>query len=71
MFKLVLEKDLNKSDNHNGVIIDLDPDILQRKVKWAFGRIITMNKARGDDGIADELFQILKDDDLKVLHSIC
>ena len=53
--------------NHNGVITHLDPDIIESKVKWALGRI-TMNKARGDDGIPVELFQILKDDAVKVLH---
>ena len=56
--------------NHNGVITHLDPDIIESKVKWALGRI-TMNKARGDDGIPVELFQILKGDSLKVLHSMC
>ena len=56
--------------NHNGVITHLDPDIIESKVKWALGRI-TMNKARGDDGIPVELFQILKDDAVQVLHSIC
>ena len=60
----------NDLDNHNGVITHLKPDILECKVKWALGSI-TMNKASGGDGIPDELFQILKDDAVKVLHSIC
>ena len=64
------KKDLNDSDNHDGVITHLESDILECKVKWALG-IITMNKASGGDGIAVELFQILKDDAVKVLHSIC
>ena len=62
--------DLNDSDNHNAVITHLKPDILESKVKWALGRITT-NKASGDDGIPVELFQILKDDAVKMLHSIC
>jgi len=57
-------------DNHNGVITHLEPDILECKVKWALGSI-TINKASGSDGIPVELFQILKDDAVKVLHSIC
>ena len=64
------KKDLHDQDNHNGVITHLEPDILECEVKWALGRI-TMNKARGGDGIPVELFQILKDDAVKVLHSIC
>ena len=64
------KKDLNDPDNHNGVNIHLQPDILECKVKWALGGI-TMNKASGGDGIPVELFQILKDDAVKVLHSIC
>ena len=64
------KKDLHDPDNHNGVITHLEPDILECKVKWALGSI-TMNKASGDDGISVELFQILKDDGVKVLHSIC
>ena len=56
--------------NHDGVITQLEPDILECKVKWALGNI-TVNKASGDDGIPVELFQILKDDAVKVLHSIC
>ena len=64
------KKDLHESDNHNGVITHLVPDILECKVKWALGSII-MNKASGSDGIPVEQFQILKDDAVKVLHSIC
>ena len=64
------KKNLHDSDNDDCVITHLEPDILERKVKWALGRI-TMNKASGGDGIPVELFQILKDDAGKVLHSIC
>ena len=64
------KKDLHDSDNHNSVIIYLEPDILAPKVKRALGSITT-NKASGGDGIPVELFQILKDDAVKVLHSIC
>ena len=64
------KKDLHNADNHNGVITHLEPDILECEVKGALRRI-TMNKASGCDGIAVELFQILKDDAVKVLHSIC
>ena len=64
------KKDVNDPDNHNGVITHLDPDTLECKVKWILGSI-TMNKASGGDGIPSELFQILKDDAVKVLHSIC
>ena len=64
------KKDLHAPDNHNGVITHLEPDILECEVKWALGSITT-NKASGDDGISVELFQILKDDAVKVLHSIC
>ena len=64
------KKYINDPDNHNGVITHLEPDILECEVKWALGSI-TMNKARGDDEIPVELLQIPKDDDLKVLHSIC
>ena len=64
------KKDLNDPDNHNDVITPLEPDILEREVKRALGSI-TMNKASGDNGIPVELFQILKDDAVKVLHSIC
>jgi len=64
------KKDLHKPDNHDGVITHLEPDILKGEVKWALGSITT-NKASGGDGIPVELFQILKDDAVKVLHSIC
>ena len=64
------KKDHHDPDNHNGVITDLEPDILECEVRWAL-ESITMNKASGRDGIAVELFQILKDDAVKVLHSIC
>ena len=64
------KKDLHYPDNHDGVITHLEWDILECEVKWAFGSI-TMNKASGGDGIPVELFQILKDDAMKVLHSIC
>ena len=64
------KKDLHYPDNHNGVITHLKPDILECKVKWALGSITT-NKASGGDGIPVELFQILKDDAMKGLHSIC
>ena len=64
------QKDLHDPDNHDGVITHLQPDILECEVKWALGSM-TMNKASGGDGIPVELFQILKGDDVKVLHSIC
>ena len=64
------KKDLHDPDNHDGVITHLEPDILECEDKWALGSI-TMNKARGGDGIPVELFQILKDDAMKVLTSIC
>ena len=64
------KKDLNDSDNPNGVITHLEPDILESKVKWALGSITT-NKASGGDGIPAKLFQILKDDAVKVLYSTC
>ena len=64
------KKDLHDQDNHNGVITDLEQDILECEVKWAL-ESITMNKASGGDGIPVELFQTLKDDAVKVLHSIC
>ena len=64
------KKDLHDPDNHDGVIAHLEPDILECEVKWALGSI-TMNKASGGDGIPVELFQILKDDAVKTLHSIC
>ena len=64
------KKDLHNPDNHNSVITHLGPDILQCEVKWVLGSI-AMNKASGCDGIPTELFQILNDDVVKVLHSIC
>ena len=64
------KKDLHDPDNHKGMITHLEPDILECEVKWALGSI-TMNKASGGDGISVELFQILKDDVVKMLHSIC
>ena len=64
------KKDLHNLDNHDGVITHLEPDILECEVKWAL-RSITMNKASGCNGIPVELFHILKDDAVKVLHSIC
>ena len=68
--KELYRKDLHDPDNHNGVVTHLEPDILEREVKWALGSITT-NKASGGDGIPVELFQILNDDAVKVLHSIC
>ena len=64
------KKDLHDPNNHDGVITHLESDILECEVKWTLGSI-TMNKANGGDGIPVELFQILKDDAMKVLHSIC
>ena len=64
------KKDLHDPDNHDGVITHLEPDILECEVKWAFGSF-TMNKASGDGEIPVELFQVLDDDAVKVLHSIC
>ena len=64
------KKDLHDPDNHDGVITHWEPDVLEWEVKWALG-IITRNKASGGDGISAELFQILKDDAVKVLRSIC
>ena len=64
------QKDLHDSDNHNGVITHLEPDILECKLKWALGSI-TMNKAYGGDRIPAELFKILQDDAVKILHSVC
>ena len=64
------KKDLHDPDNHDGMITHLEPDILECEVKWVLGRITT-NKASGGDGIPVELFQILKDDAVKVLHSVC
>jgi len=68
--KRTIEKRTNVTDNHDDVITHLEPDILACEVKWALGRIST-NKASGDDGIPVELFHVLKDDAVKVLHSIC
>ena len=68
--KELYKRDIHKPDNHAGVTIHLEPDILEWEVKWALGSI-TVNKASGGDGIPVELFQILKDDAVKVLHSIC
>ena len=65
-----VQKGLHDPDNHNGVITDLEPDILECEVKWALGSITT-NKASGGDGIPAEIFQTLKDNAMKVLHSIC
>ena len=70
MCNIIYKKDLNDWDNHDGVITHLEPDILEGEVKWAL-RSITTNKASGVDGIPAELFQILKDYAVKVLHSIC
>ena len=64
------KKKLNDPDNHDGVITNLEPGTLECEVKWALGSITT-NKASGGDGIPAELFQILKDDAVKVLHSLC
>ena len=66
----LIKSDLNDPDNHNGVITHLEPDILECEVKWAL-ESITTNKASRGDGIPVELVQILKDDAVKVLHSIC
>ena len=64
------KKDIHNPDNHNGVITHLEPDILECEVRWAL-KSITTNKASGCNGIPSELFQVLKDDAVKVLHSIC
>ena len=68
--KELYKKDLHDQDNHDGVITHLEPDILECEVKWVL-ESITTNKAGGGDGIPVELFQILKDDAVKVLHSLC
>ena len=65
--RTIQKKDLNDLDNHDGVITSLEPDIVEYRVKWALGSI-TRNKAGGGDGVRTEVFQILKDDDVKVLH---
>ena len=66
----LFKKDLSDPDNHDGVITHLEPEVLECDIRWALGSITTMNKARGGDGIPAELFQILKDAAMKVLHSI-
>ena len=66
----IIQKDLHDPDNHNGIITHLEPGIPECEVKWALGSITT-NKASGGDGIPAELLQVLKDDAVKVLHSIC
>ena len=68
--RTIKKKDLHDPDNHDGVITHLEPDILKCEVKWSLGSITT-NKARGGDGISAELFHVLKDDAVKVLHSRC
>ena len=70
LYKKLLKKNLHDPDNHDDVITHLEPNMLECKVKWALGSITTI-KASGGDGIPVELFQILKDDAMKVLHSIC
>ena len=64
------KKDIHDPDNHNGMIMHLEPDILECKVKWALGGI-TMNKASGGDRMTNDLLRTLKDDAVKVLHSLC
>ena len=70
MYRRTVQKDLHNQDNHVGVITNLEPDILECEVKWAVGSITTHKASRGN-GIPVELFQILKDDAMKVLQSIC
>ena len=70
IYRRTIQKDLHDSDNQNGVITYLEPDILDYEIKWILGNITT-NKASRGDGIPAELFQMLKDDAVKVLHSIC
>ena len=70
IYRRTIQKDLHDPDNHDGVISHLEPEILECEVKWTLGSITT-NTASGGDGIPVELFQILKDDAFKVLHSIC
>ena len=70
LHRRIIQKDLHDPDNHDDVITHLEPDILECEVKWALGSITT-NKTSGSDRIPVELFQILKDDAVKVLHSIC
>ena len=69
-YTVLYKKEPHDPDNHDGVITGLEPDILECEVKWALGSITT-NKTSGDDGIPVELFQILKDDRVEVLHSVC
>ena len=68
--KEIYRKGLHDLDNHHGVVTHLEPDTLEYEVKWALGSV-TMNKARGGEGTTAELFQILKDYAVKVLHSVC
>ena len=68
--RITVQKNLHDPDNHGGVITDLEPDVLECEAKWALGSI-TMNKASGGEGIPVELFQILKDDVMTMLHSTC
>ena len=68
--RIIKTKNLHDRENHDGVITHLEPDILECEIKWDSGSI-TMNKASGGDGIPVELFQILKDDAVKMLHSVC
>ena len=70
IYRKTVKKDLHDPDNHDGLITHLEPDILECEVKWVVGSI-TMNKTSGGDGIPAELFHILKDDAVTVLHSIC
>ena len=70
IYRRTIQKGLNEPDSHNGVVTHLEPDMVGYEVKWALGSL-TMNKVSGGDGIPDEPFQILKDDAVKVLHSIC
>ena len=70
IYRRTIQKDLHDPDNHDGVMTHLEPDILESEVKWAL-ESITTNKASGGDGIPVELFQILKDDAVIVLHKIC
>ena len=70
IYRRTIKRGLNDPDNHNGIVTHLEPDIPECEVKWALANVTT-NKASGGDGILPELFQILKDDAVKVLHSIC
>ena len=70
IYRRTIQQGVNNPENHEGVVTHLEPDILECEVKWALGRITT-NKASGCDGIPAELFQILKDDAVNVLHLIC